>query len=124
MNDLSNSQLTDPEAVFLRRVRQASISVLGESAAGRAVRQLCDSHSAARRSLTTDRAAGAMVVAVVGATGQGKSWLMRQFIKSPSVANAIRSGNNADEATERITWVGPNPPANLDIRSAGGWCRR
>ena len=116
MNDLSNSQLTDPEAVFLRRVRQASISVLGESAAGRAVRQLCDSHSAARRSLTTDRAAGAMVVAVVGATGQGKSWLMRQFIKSPAVANAIRSGNNADEATERITWVGPNPPANLDIR--------
>ena len=116
MNDLSNSQLTDPEAIFLRRVRQASISVLGESAAGRAVRQLCDSHSAARRSLTTDRAAGAMVVAVVGATGQGKSWLMRQFIKSPSVANAIRSGNNADEATERITWVGPNPPANLDIR--------
>ena len=116
MNQLANSPSTDPEAVFLRRVRQASISVLGESTAGRTVRQLCDSHAESRQSLTADRASGAMVVAIVGATGQGKSWLMRQFVKSPTVANAIRSGNNADEATERITWVGPNPPANLDVR--------
>jgi len=57
-----------------------------------------------------------MVVAIVGAAGQGKSWLMRQFVMSPSIAAAIRSGNNADEATELITWVGPNPPANLDVR--------
>jgi len=116
VNQLANSPSTDPEAVFLRRVRQASISVLGESTAGRTVRQLCDSHAESRQSLTADRASGAMVVAIVGATGQGKSWLMRQFVKSPTVANAIRSGNNADEATERITWVGPNPPANLDVR--------
>jgi len=116
VNELANSPSTDPEAVFLRRVRQASISVLGESTAGRTVRQLCDSHAESRQSLTADRASGAMVVAIVGATGQGKSWLMRQFIKSPTVANAIRSGNNADEATESITWVGPNPPANLDVR--------
>ena len=116
MNELANSPPTDPEAVFHRRVRQASISVLGESTAGRTVRQLCDSHAESRRSLTTDRASGAMVVAIVGATGQGKSWLMRQFVKSPTVASAIRSGNNADEATEQITWVGSNPPANLDVR--------
>jgi hypothetical protein len=106
----------DPEEAFLRRMHQASVTVLGESAAGRAVRQLCDSHAEARKSIVTDRASGAMVVAIVGATGQGKSWLMRQFVKSATVASAIRSGNNADEATEFITWAGPLPPTNLDSR--------
>ncbi len=106
----------EPEDVFLQRVRQASVSVLGDSTVGRAVRQLCDAHAEARRSVTTDRTAGAMVVAIVGATGQGKSWLMRQFVKSPTVAAAIRSGNNLSEATELITWVGPAPPASLDVR--------
>ncbi|MGV3484835.1 MAG: hypothetical protein ACO1RT_10500 [Planctomycetaceae bacterium] len=112
----SSSWPSDPEDIFIRRVHRASITVLGDSAVGRAVRQLCDAHAESRRSIATDRTSGAMVVAIVGATGQGKSWLMRQFIKSPSVAAAIRSGNNADEATEVITWAGPIPPANLDIR--------
>lgn len=118
VNDISSlpQSSAEPEDVYLRRVRQATVSVLGDSGVGRAVRQLCDSHAEVRRSITTDRASGAMVVAIVGATGQGKSWLMRQFIKSPNVVAAIRSGNNLDEATERIIWVGPIPPANLDVR--------
>lgn len=111
-----SSPPVDLEEAFLRRVYQASITVLGESSAGRAVRQLCDNHAQARRAITTDRASGAMVVAIVGATGQGKSWLMRRFVRSASVTAAIRSGNNADEATEHITWVGPVPPVNLDTR--------
>lgn len=57
-----------------------------------------------------------MVVAMVGTTGQGKSWLLRQFVRCPRTAAAIRSGNNLDEATERLTWVGPSPPAELDHR--------
>ena len=111
-----SSPIVDPEEAFLRRMHQASVTVLGESAAGRAVRQLCDSHAEARKSIVTDRASGAMVVAIVGATGQGKSWLMRQFVKSATVSAAIRSGNNAEEATEFITWIGPMPPTNLDSR--------
>jgi len=113
----TQSQISlEPEDIYLRRVRNATISVLGDSSVGRAVRQLCDSHAEVRRSITTDRASGAMVVAIVGATGQGKSWLMQQFIKSGNVVAAIRSGNNLDEATERLVWVGPIPPANLNIR--------
>ena len=106
----------DPEDVFLRRVRQSAVAVLGDSPIGRQVRQLCDAHAEHRRGITTDRTAGAMVVAIIGATGQGKSWLMRQFVKNEGVAKAIRSGNNIDEATERIVWVGSVPPANLDLR--------
>lgn len=63
-----------------------------------------------------DRSSGASVIAVVGATGQGKSWLIRQMIGDASVRAAIPSGNNATEATEKLTWVGPFPPADLDPR--------
>lgn len=112
----SSFRLPDPGEVFLGRVRRAALSVLGDSEVGRSVRGLCDAHETARQSLTTDRTAGEMVVAVVGATGQGKSWLLRQFIQCPRTAAAIRSGNNLDQATERLIWVGPRPPAELDHR--------
>lgn len=101
---------------FLTRVRDASTSVLGNSVAGRAVRQLCEVHAEQLKSLATDRAGGSLVLAIIGATGQGKSWLLRQFVQSSTVANAIPSGNNLNEATEKITWVGPVPPTNIDVR--------
>ncbi len=63
-----------------------------------------------------DRSCGLTVVALVGATGQGKSWLLRQLLRRSTVANSIRSGNNLDEATELLTWIGPFPPADLDPR--------
>ncbi len=63
-----------------------------------------------------DRSGGLTVVAVVGATGQGKSWLVRQLVHGAAASAAIRSGNNADEATEKLVWVGPSPPADLDPR--------
>lgn len=105
-----------PGDEFLSRVRRAGGSVLGDSPTGRAVAALCDEHARARRLITQDRAAGALVLAVVGATGQGKSWLIRQLIRRSPVADTIRSGNNLEEATEELVWVGPSPPADLDTR--------
>jgi len=105
-----------PGDEFLNRVRRASASVLGESSTGRAVAALCDEHARARRLIAQDRAAGALVLGVVGATGQGKSWLIRQLVRRSAAAPLIRSGNNADQATEELVWVGPHPPADLDAR--------
>ncbi|MCC9603046.1 GTPase domain-containing protein [Stieleria sp. JC731] len=101
---------------FLRRVRHAATTVLGSSETGRQVRALCDEHAAARNLIAQDRAAGALVLAVVGATGQGKSWLVRQLIRKSPMKDSIRSGNNLDQTTEQLVWVGPQPPADLDAR--------
>lgn len=105
-----------PGREFLRRVRRAASSVMGDSATGREVIELCDQHADARRMILDDRSPGCTVVAIVGATGQGKSWLIRQMVRSSPIAASIRSGNNLDEATEKLTWVGPFPPADLDPR--------
>ena len=100
---------------LIRRVRRAADRVLGTSAAGREVAELCREHAEARHRLLTDRTDDQTVVAVVGATGQGKSWLVRQLIRG-GPATAIVSGNRLSEATEKCTWVGPRPPADLDVR--------
>lgn len=128
MHDLANERDTAPEATagmtaeatpgtdFLRRVRQSGRSVLGESETGRRVRELCDEHEQARQLITQDRSAGAMVLAFVGATGQGKSWLVRQMVRKSPLASTIRSGNNFDQSTETLVWVGAQQPADLDSR--------
>jgi hypothetical protein len=113
---MQTEPIPSPGDEFLNRVRRASTSVLGESSTGRAVAALCDEHARARRLIARDRAAGALVLGVVGATGQGKSWLIRQLVRRSAAAAMIRSGNNADQATEELVWVGPHPPADLDPR--------
>jgi hypothetical protein len=110
------AELDQPGREFLSRVRRAATHVLGDSPTGREVLELCDNHAEARRMIMEDRSAGLSVVAVVGATGQGKSWLIRQLVRGSSAAATIRSGNNADEATEKLNWIGPAPPADLDPR--------
>ncbi|MEO1524436.1 MAG: hypothetical protein AAFX06_03330 [Planctomycetota bacterium] len=101
---------------FARRVRRAAQAVLGESETGRQVVALCDDHHHARDQILRDRSGGALVIAVVGATGQGKSWLVKQLTRRSDAAAAIRSGNRLDEATEHLVWIGPQPPADLDQR--------
>lgn len=113
--------ITDPSTVppgqlFLSRVRRSATTVLGESIAGREVIELCDQHAEARRMILDDRSRGLTVVAVVGATGQGKSWLIRQLVRNSAAAASVRSGDNLDEATEKLTWIGPFPPADMDNR--------
>jgi hypothetical protein len=50
----------------------------------------------------------------VGAKGQGKSWIARQLIKDHRVAEQLRSGDLARDATGNLTWVGPRSPEQLN----------
>ncbi len=123
MNDFSSTTLPSQDHVvsgvsdpLVRRVERAAARVLGGSPAGSEIMELCQHHLQARHSVMADRTDNATVVAVVGATGQGKSWITRQLIGDPAIAAAIRSGNQLADATEKLTWVGPRPPADLDTR--------
>ena len=108
---------SDPNGdAFTRRVRRAAQAVLGDSETGREVVALCEDHRHARDQILRDRSGGALVIAVVGATGQGKSWLVKQLARRSHAASSIRSGNRLDEATEQLVWLGPQPPADLDQR--------
>lgn len=111
--DAHVSEVGDP---LVRRVQRAAQRVLGGSEAGREIAELCRAHEDARAAVLADRADNATVVAVVGATGQGKSWITRQLLRESTIAAAIRSGNQLADATEKLTWIGPRPPSDLDSR--------
>ncbi len=110
----ASTALGQPGLEHLTRIRRAAANVLGNSPAGREVLELCDHHAEARDRILEDRSSGLTVIAAVGATGQGKSWIIRQLIGNPNAQQQIKSGNNVDEATEQLIWVGPAPPNNLD----------
>ncbi|MEM9366618.1 MAG: hypothetical protein AAGD07_11530 [Planctomycetota bacterium] len=114
MNEMTATEIHAGDPVTAR-IERAAQRVLGDSEAGTMVLTLCRSHAAARKRVLTDRVDDATVIAVVGATGQGKSWLVRQFV-TEQVASVIPSGNELSEATEKLTWVGPQPPADMDTR--------
>ena len=87
-NRLASSNRSAPETLgqpgreFLGRVRRAATNVLADSKTGREVLELCDDHAEARRMILDDRSSGLTVVAVVGATGQGKSWFCLLYTSS------------------------------------------
>ncbi len=114
MRNQGAATLGQPGFEFLSRVRRAAANVLSDSPTGREVLELCEDHAEARQMILEDRSSGLVVVAVVGPTGQGKSWLIRQLVRRSSVASSIASGNNANEATEKLIWIGPSAPADLD----------
>ncbi|WP_153555124.1 hypothetical protein [Roseimaritima sediminicola] len=106
----------DPGDRFLQRVRRAAVTVLGDSPAGRDVAGLCADHLRTRQSIMQDRAVGSTIVAIVGAAGQGKSWLAKQLVAGTAAEQAIPSGNREDESTRRLIWIGPQAPRDLDSR--------
>lgn len=110
----TETALGQPGFEFLNRVRRAASNVLSDSPTGREVLELCDDHAEARRMILEDRSSGLLVVALVGPIGQGKSWLIQQLVRRSPAASSIVTGNNIDEATEKLVWIGPSPPADLD----------
>ncbi|WP_164100655.1 GTPase [Candidatus Laterigemmans baculatus] len=111
---LASPSLDSQEPV--EAIRRAAAHVFGDRPAGRAIVELCDQHAEVRQRILDQRVPDATVIAVVGATGQGKSWLIRQLVENPAVRGAIRSGDAQQDATRRLYWVGPQPPAGLDER--------
>ena len=108
MNDLSAESL-----------RAAALHVLGDSDVGRSIVELCDDHAQAVKWIMDQRIPDATTISVVGATGQGKSWLVRQFIRNDSVKRALPTGDTQRDATRQLVWIGPQPPTavNSDVES-------
>lgn len=101
------------ESLF-SQLRHAVQRVLGDTEVGHRVLEICDQFETERRSILNCRVPGSVVVAVIGPTGQGKTWLVRQLIDDRSVVDALRSGDRLGDATVDVSWIGPSAPVDLD----------
>ena len=102
---------------FSRRISEATQAVFGESATTRAVISACKRYEHDLSNIDTGRGIDALLIAIVGAKGQGKTWVARQLIKNDSVRRQLRSGDLIDDATTRLVWVGPVAPENMEPTS-------
>ena len=102
---------------FVSNVRRCARRVLGDCPEGQQIANLCDIFETERAAIHRARVPDAIIIGVVGPTGQGKSWLIRQFIQAEAAQNALPSGDRTSDATSRIAWIGPYPPPDLDPTS-------
>ncbi len=99
---------------LLPRLRRAAEHVFGDSPLADAVLQRCDDYEAERNRLLESRGGETPVIAVVGAAGQGKTWLVRAMLHDSALRDALPSGDRASERTRQVAWIGSRPPLNFD----------
>lgn len=97
-----------------QRIIEATSSVFGESEIALAVRQACERYEHEVDQIDSSRGINALLIAIVGAKGQGKTWSAKQFLFANEIRDQLRSGDLTQDATTRLVWVGPVHPDQLD----------
>ncbi|MFK7738354.1 MAG: hypothetical protein AB8B50_20185 [Pirellulaceae bacterium] len=96
------------------RIAESTQAVFGESPITKQVEEACRRFDRDVTNIESSRGIDSLLVAIVGAKGQGKTWAARQFIRAEGVRAKLKSGDLVDDATTRLVWIGPAAPEALD----------
>ncbi|MCC6508032.1 MAG: hypothetical protein IT423_02925 [Pirellulaceae bacterium] len=102
---------------FAQRVAEAANAVFGPSTTTQIVMDACRRFDVEVSNITGSRGINSLLIAIVGAKGQGKTWVARQLVYDETVKSRLRSGDLIDDATTRLVWIGPTAPERLDANS-------
>lgn len=105
------------EAPLAQRVAEAAIAVFGQAGATQTVLEACRRYDLEVNNIVSARGINSLLIAIVGAKGQGKTWVARQLVSSDTVRGQLRSGDLMDDATTRLVWIGASAPDRLDPSS-------
>ncbi len=75
--------------------------------------RLCHEFRRSCREIAGNRGIERITLAFTGPKNSGKTCLLSQFVRAEGVRKRLRVGYARAEATEKTTWVGPEPPADL-----------
>ena len=109
--------MSKQNTVFASRIAEATLAVFGDSGLTRSVSDACTRYENDLENIQTGRGINALLIAIVGAKGQGKTWTARQFVRDSKIQTLLRSGDLIDDATTRLVWIGPVAPDGLDPAS-------
>ncbi len=104
----------NPHNVLVQRIRHATEALLGQQHLTHQISEWCEQYALQCDSIISSRGVSLTSIAVVGAKGQGKTWVARQIILDQRVAMSLPSGVLSSEATTHVHWVGPVVPESLD----------
>ncbi len=106
--------MSDPFPSLAQRVIDATSAVFGPTPLTAAVREACAQYAHDLSNIQAGRGINVLLIAIVGAKGQGKTWVARQFVRDERLRNKLLSGDLRQDATTRLIWLGPQAPLNLD----------
>lgn len=112
-----NPLVNQPLPIFAQRIADATQSVFGESPLTMSVLDACQHYANDLVNIQAGRGINALLIAIVGAKGQGKTWAARQFIRDERLRDLLPSGDLNADATTRLVWIGPMAPDGLDAGS-------
>ncbi len=104
-------------SLFSERLAEATRAVFGDRPLTQAVNEACGRYEKDVRNIASGRGINALTLAIVGAKGQGKTWVARQLVRDVQIRNMLRSGDLNQDATTRLVWIGPHAPDGLDAVS-------
>ncbi|MFN7734385.1 MAG: hypothetical protein ACK5OB_21005 [Pirellula sp.] len=95
-------------------IETAAIRLLGQQPASLTIQQWCEEYRHSIADIVNGRGISLPSIAIIGAKGQGKTWIARQLVLDPAVAENLPSGVLSSEATTRLQWIGSIPPEGMD----------
>lgn len=99
---------------MVERIEIASQQLLGSHEVRLQIARWCDEFRQAANDIMHDRGVSLPCFGIIGAKGQGKTWIARQLVLDPAIAQLLPSGVLSKEATTRLHWIGPSAPEALD----------
>lgn len=102
---------------FAKRILDATEHLFGDQPITDRIRMACSEYEQQCKNILLTRGVSQLTIAIVGAKGQGKSWIARQMVINTSVRDQIPSGVLAKESTTKLVWIGPTPPDHLQPQS-------
>ncbi len=104
----------NPHELLAMRIVQATEALLGQQPLALQIGSWCEQYRDQCSDIVNSRGISLSSVAIVGAKGQGKTWVARQIILDRRLAESLPSGVLSSEATTHLHWIGPVPPDGLD----------
>lgn len=99
---------------MVERIEDASQRLLGSHPVRLQIARWCEEFRQAANDILHDRGVSLPCFGIIGAKGQGKTWVARQLLLDPAISQLLPSGVLAKEATTRLHWIGPTAPEALD----------
>lgn len=99
---------------LVQRIRHATHALLGQQYLSHQINDWCDQYESQCDSIVASRGVPLLSIAIVGAKGQGKTWVARQLIQDRRVAESLPTGVLSSEATTHLHWIGPVAPDEID----------
>ena len=96
------------------RIEHAALQLLGQQSTCHTIVQWCEEYRRHANDILSGRGISLPSFAIVGAKGQGKTWVARQMLLDDRIAESLPSGVLSSEATTQLHWIGPVPPEALD----------